>query len=63
MAEFVESFEEMSNVGPAVTVFGSARLPDSDPYYAKARELGRLLVQQKYAVITGGDAGHRQGRG
>lgn len=57
MAEFVESFEELSKIGPAVTVFGSARMPASDPWYAKAEEVGRLLVQNGYAAISGGGPG------
>ncbi len=57
MAEFVESFEEMSKVGPAVTVFGSARVPYTDPWYEKAHVLGRLLVKKGYAAITGGGPG------
>src|SRR5205814_1466280 len=57
MAEFVDSFEMMSHVGPAVTIFGSARLKPANPYYKLARELGRLLVKEGYAVITGGGAG------
>jgi hypothetical protein len=57
MAEFVDSFEQMHKIGPAVTVFGSARVPATDPYYLKAREVGRLLVQQGYAAITGGGPG------
>ena len=57
MAEFVDSFEAMSKVGPAVTVFGSARTKKTDPYYRKAERLGRLLVKHGYAVITGGGPG------
>jgi uncharacterized protein (TIGR00730 family) len=57
MAEFVESIEAMSKIGPAVTVFGSARIPFTDPWYAKAQELGRLIVQHRYAAITGGGPG------
>jgi uncharacterized protein (TIGR00730 family) len=57
LAEFVDGFEVMSDVGPAVTVFGSARTPESDPYYDKARRCARLLVQQKLTVITGGGPG------
>ena len=57
MAEFVESFEEMSKVGPAVSVFGSARMPVSDPWYAKAEEIGRLLAKTGYATISGGGPG------
>ena len=42
MAEFVDSFETLSQVGPAVTIFGSARAARSDPWYKAAVELGRL---------------------
>ena len=57
MAEFVESFETMSKVGPAVTVFGSARLKPSDPCYQVGVEIGRQLAKQNIAVITGGGPG------
>ena len=57
MAEFVEGIEVMSQVGPAVTVFGSARTPPSDPYYQQAVKLGRLLSQRGFGVITGGGPG------
>lgn len=57
MAEFVDSFEQMHKIGPAVTVFGSARMPASDPYYQKAEQVGRLLAQEGYAAITGGGPG------
>lgn len=57
MGEFVESFEQMSRVGPAVTVFGSARTPKSDRYYKAAVQLGKKLAQQRIPVITGGGPG------
>lgn len=57
MAEFVDSFETMSHVGPAVTIFGSARLKPSNPSYRLAEELGGLLARAGYAVITGGGPG------
>ena len=57
MAEFVESFEELSKIGPAISVFGSARTPASDPWYAKAVEVGRLLAENGYATISGGGPG------
>ncbi|MFN3407540.1 MAG: TIGR00730 family Rossman fold protein [Limisphaerales bacterium] len=57
MAEFVDSFETMSRVGPAVSVFGSARMKPSDPCYKVAVELGRQLAKHKIAVITGGGPG------
>jgi uncharacterized protein (TIGR00730 family) len=57
MAEFVDSFETLSQVGPAVTIFGSARTPRSDPYYQKAVDLASELARNKLAVITGGGPG------
>lgn len=57
MAEFVESFEMMSQIGPAVTIFGSARLPPTNLYYQEAVKIGRELAQHKLAVVTGGGPG------
>ncbi len=57
MAEFVESFETMSKVGPAVTVFGSARTKPSDPFYKASVLLGQKLAKENIAVITGGGPG------
>ncbi|MFO0839643.1 MAG: TIGR00730 family Rossman fold protein [Phycisphaerae bacterium] len=57
MAEFVEGFEVMSRVGPAVTVFGSSRTRAGDPYYEQARRMARLFAQRGLAVITGGGPG------
>ncbi len=57
MSEFVDSFEEMSQVPPGITVFGSARTPETDPYYLAAVELGRKLAKHGFAVITGGGPG------
>ena len=57
MAEFVDSFEILSQVGPAVTIFGSARTAHADPYYKVAVELGRGLARHNLAVITGGGPG------
>jgi uncharacterized protein (TIGR00730 family) len=57
LGEFVEGFEALATVGPAVSVFGSARVPRSDPYYRLARKLGRHLVGAGFAVITGGGPG------
>jgi hypothetical protein len=57
MAEFVEGFDALAAVGKAVTIFGSARLHEGDPYYAKARELAGLLAKEGFAVITGGGPG------
>jgi uncharacterized protein (TIGR00730 family) len=57
MAEFVEGFEVMSRVGPAIAVFGSARTPPGDRYYEQAVTVGRRLVEEGFAVITGGGPG------
>jgi uncharacterized protein (TIGR00730 family) len=56
-AEVAMGFEALSSIGPAVTVFGSARTPREDPHYALARELGASLGAAGYAVITGGGGG------
>ena len=57
MGEFVESFETMSHVGPAVTIFGSARTKSRDKYYRGAVALGKALAQAGIPVITGGGPG------
>ena len=57
MGEFVEGFERLSEIGPSVSVFGSARTRPGTPYYEMGREVGRLLVAHGYAVITGGGPG------
>ncbi len=57
MAEFVDSIEDLSQIHNGVTVFGSARVKPEDPYYQMAEKLGRLLVQNGFAVITGGGPG------
>jgi uncharacterized protein (TIGR00730 family) len=57
MAEFVEGFDVMSRVGPAVSLFGSARTTTDDPCYALAMRLGARLVERGFAVITGGGPG------
>jgi len=57
MGEFVEGFEEMSDVGPAVSIFGSARTNPGDPQYEACVETARLLGQAGFAVITGGGPG------
>jgi len=56
-SEFVEGFGSLAELGPAVAVFGSARVRVDDPAYAMGVEVGRLLVEAGYAVITGGGPG------
>lgn len=56
-AEFVEGFDALANLGPAITVFGSARTAPGHPEYELGRELGRQIGAAGYAVITGGGPG------
>jgi uncharacterized protein (TIGR00730 family) len=57
MGEFVEGFDTLARIGPAVSVFGSARVRRTDPQYRAAEELGARLVREGFAVITGGGPG------
>jgi uncharacterized protein (TIGR00730 family) len=57
LSEFVEGFDALNDVGPAVTVFGSARTKPNDPYYTYGRQLGAALARRGFAVITGGGPG------
>lgn len=57
LGEFVDGFDALARVGPAVSVFGSARTAPGDPYYEMAEEVGRLLAERDYTVITGGGPG------
>lgn len=57
MAEFVEGFSAMSKVVPGVSIFGSARTPAGTTYYELARQLAGMLVEDGFAVITGGGPG------
>jgi uncharacterized protein (TIGR00730 family) len=56
-SEFVEGFGTLSELGRAISVFGSARTPRDSPFYKVGEEVGRLLVEAGYAVITGGGPG------
>lgn len=57
MSEFVEGFEKLAKIGPCVTIFGSARVKPSNPYYKMADEIAFQLVKHGYGVITGGGPG------
>jgi uncharacterized protein (TIGR00730 family) len=57
MSEFVQGFETMSKIGPCVSVFGSARTKPDNKYYKQAEEIGYLLTQSGYGVISGGGPG------
>ena len=57
MAELVEGFEALNNIGPAVSVFGSARLDPGSPYYNKCLKVAESLAKDGFAVISGGGPG------
>lgn len=57
MADFVKGYDELEDVGAAVTVFGSARLTEDTPCYQRAQEVGKKLADSGYSVITGGSMG------
>jgi uncharacterized protein (TIGR00730 family) len=57
LSEFVEGFDALAAVGPAVTVFGSARTKEGSPDYELARDIARRLAGQGFAIITGGGPG------
>jgi uncharacterized protein (TIGR00730 family) len=57
MAEFVEGFEVMPEVSPAVTIFGSARTKSDSDDYLKTVQIARLLVEHGFNVISGGGPG------
>ena len=57
LSEFVEGFDAMAKVGPAVTIFGSARTVPDAPLYELARTIARKLAEAGYAIITGGGPG------
>lgn len=56
-SEFIEGFGSLAELGPAISVFGSARTLPEDPMYALAEEVGRALSKAGFAVITGGGPG------
>lgn len=57
MGEFVEGIDSLHNLGPAVTIFGSARTLPDHPDYKKAENLASLFAKNKFSVITGGGPG------
>jgi len=57
MAEFVNGYENMSRIGPCVTIFGSARTKPEDPYYQLAEKIAYKISKAGYGVITGGGPG------
>lgn len=57
MAEFVEGFEELSSIGPAVSFFGSSRAKAKDRYYKLAEATASEIIKAGFAVMTGGGEG------
>jgi len=57
MAEFVEGFEVLSGIGPAVSIFGSSRIKQGSKYYKMAEETASILARNGYAIITGAGPG------
>lgn len=57
ISEFVNSAEQLAHIRPAVSIFGSARIKPDQPFYAEAQELGLLLSNAGFSVISGGGPG------
>lgn len=57
MGEFVEGIDTLHEIGPAVSIFGSARVSPEDPMYKKAEEIAALFAKQGFAVMTGAGGG------
>lgn len=57
ISEFVEGFETMTNLGPSVSIFGSARLLEDSPYYNLGVEVAKAVAAKGFAIITGGGPG------
>jgi hypothetical protein len=57
LSEFVEGFDALAGIGPAVTIFGSARVGEGSPAYELARRIAKRLAERGYAIITGGGPG------
>ena len=57
MGEFVEGVENLHDLGPAVSIFGSARMQPDHPVYKQTEEIAALFAKNDFAVITGGGGG------
>jgi len=57
MSDFIDAFDELEEIPPAITIFGSARVKEDNPYYKKAVKISKKLSQKGYAIITGGGPG------
>lgn len=61
MSELIQAAEALSHIGPAVSIFGSARITADSPYYALSHSLGTQLAKAGFAVIAGGGPGVMEG--
>jgi uncharacterized protein (TIGR00730 family) len=57
IAEFVDGFEALNNIGPCISIFGSARTKPEHPYYKKATDIAQRLTEEGFGIITGGGPG------
>ena len=57
ISEFVDGFETMTNIGPSVSIFGSARMLPDNPYYKLTIDVAEHIAKKGFAVITGGGPG------
>lgn len=57
MGEFVNGYEKLSAIGPCVSIFGSARTREGDPYYELAVKISKSIAEAGYGIITGGGPG------
>ena len=56
-SEIVDGFENLKNITRAISIFGSARTPENNPYYSKSLELAKKLSQNEISIISGGGPG------
>jgi len=61
IADFVKGFDDLGELGPTVTIFGSSRIKRSDIYYKKAHKLSSMLAERGFNIMTGGGAGIMEG--
>ena len=57
LSDFVKGFDELSELGPSVTVFGSARFDENNRYYKQAKKLSNILAKKGFNIVTGGGGG------
>jgi len=57
ISDFVKGFDELSDLGPSVTIFGSARFDENNKYYKKAQKLSNILAKKGFNILTGGGPG------